>query len=218
MSDETDRERLLHAALVHVPFDGWTAAAIRAGARDLGMESAVAGNLFPGGGRELVAFHSRDADRRMLAALEGMDLAEMRVRDRVAAAIRTRLEQNAADGEAIRRAVAFLAQPQNGLLALRCLYRTVDAIWHAAGDTATDYNFYTKRLLLAGVYSSTLLYWLNDRSEGKEDTWRFLDHRISDALKLGARGGKAMSKLLSAPEALVRLRERRPSYRRRYPR
>jgi ubiquinone biosynthesis protein COQ9 len=209
MSIDADRERLLRATLVHVPFDGWTMAALRGGAHDLGLEPVLAANAFPGGARELVEFHSREADRRMLKALEGMDMSSMRVRDRIAAAIRTRLEQNEADGEAIRRALAFLAMPQNAALALRCLYRTVDAMWYAAGDTSTDYNFYTKRLLLAGVYSSTLLYWLNDKSEGKEDTWRFLKRRISEVLKIGAEGGKAMSKLMSLPEALLRFRERR---------
>ena len=76
------------------------------------------------------------------------------------------------------------ALPQHGPLALRCLYRTVDTVWYAAGDTATDFNFYTKRALLAGVYSATVLYWLNDKSEGSADTWRFLDRRIADAMRL----------------------------------
>src|SRR3546814_8607904 len=93
--------------------------------------------------------------------------------------------------------------PQNGPLAAKLLYRTVDAIWYACGDTATDYNFYTKRALLAGVYSSTLLYWLNDRSEGFAATWAFLDRRIGEVLKVAGQLGKGVGTALSLPERLV---------------
>src|SRR4029077_14179482 len=85
--------------------------------------------------------------------------------------------------EAARRALALLALPLNAGLGLKLLYRTVDAMWYAAGDTSADFNFYTKRAILAGVYSSTLLYWLNDRAEGSEATWSFLDRRIDDVMK-----------------------------------
>jgi ubiquinone biosynthesis protein COQ9 len=120
----------------------------------------------------------------MVEAMEREDLASLKVRERVALGVRRRLELYAADREAIRRALAVLALPQNGPLALRLLYRTVDAIWYAAGDNATDFNFYTKRALLAAVYSSTLLAWLDDRSPGLEETWAFLDRRIADAMRL----------------------------------
>ena len=93
------------------------------------------------------------ADEKMAAALAARDPSSMRVRDRVAAAVKLRLEAHGTEREAIRRALTYLAQPQHGPLALRCLYRTVDTIWYAAGDTATDFNFYTKRALLAGVGS-----------------------------------------------------------------
>src|SRR3546814_13076715 len=96
-----------------------------------------------------------------------------------------------ADREAVRRAIGYLALPQNALLSTRLLYRTVDAMWYAAGDTATDWNFYSKRALLAAVYSSTLLYWLNDRSEGFVDTWGFLDRRIGDVLRIPREIGRA---------------------------
>ena len=176
-ADET-RDRLLLAALPHVPFDGWTMTALQRAAADEGLDGATAVNAFPGGPAELVAFHSAEADRRLLESLQAMDLASMRVRDRIATAVRLRLEQNAERREAIRRALAFLALPQNGPLALKCLYRTVDAMWYAAGDTSTYYNFYTKRMLLSGVYSSTQLFWLNDDSEGHAETWAFLPDRL----------------------------------------
>ena len=173
---------------------------------DQDLDAATAVNAFPGGAAELIAFHSAEADRRLLESLQAMDLASMRVRDRIATAVRLRLEQNAEHREAIRRALAFLALPQNGPLALKCLYRTVDAMWYAAGDTSTDYNFYTKRMLLSGVYSSTLLFWLNDDSEGHAETWAFLSRRIDEVLKIGGNLGKGVKALLDLPDRLFRFR------------
>ncbi|HXV23755.1 MAG TPA: COQ9 family protein, partial [Alphaproteobacteria bacterium] len=155
MPIEEKRRRLLAASLTHVPFDGWTGAAMLAGARDIALSPAEAANAFPGGPIEMIELMSMEADQRMLEAMEREDLASLKVRDRVALGVRRRLELYAEDREAIRRALAVLALPQNGPLALRLLYRTVDAIWYAAGDTATDFNFYTKRALLAGVYGAT---------------------------------------------------------------
>ena len=206
MDIEATRRRLLERTLDHVPFDGWTMTALQRAAADEGLDGATAVNAFPGGPAELVAFHSAEADRRLLESLQAMDLASMRVRDRIATAVRLRLEQNAEHREAIRRALAFLALPQNGPLALKCLYRTVDAMWYAAGDTSTDYNFYTKRMLLSGVYSSTLLFWLNDDSEGHAETWAFLSRRIDEVLKIGGSLGKGVKALLDLPDRLFRFR------------
>lgn len=210
-SREQQRERLLDATLAHVPFDGWTRAALTAGARDAGIAPAMAANLFPGGGGEMIEAFNRIADRRMLEALEARDLAVMRVRDRIATAIRLRLEQNAAHREAIRQGLAVLAMPQNAALAARCLYRTVDVIWYAAGDRSTDYNFYTKRGLLAGVYGSTVLYWLNDNSEGFAETWDFLDRRLADVMRIPRTVGRIGQVAQRLPNPLRLLR--RPTLR-----
>ena len=183
MGIEETRARLLEATLPHVAFDGWTMTAMLAGARNIGLSAAELANAFPGGPVEMIELMSIEADHRMLEALEREDLARRKVRERVALGVRRRLELYTADREAIRRALAVLALPQNAPLALRLLYRTVDAIWYAAGDAATDFNFYTKRALLAGVYSSTLLTWLDDRSPGQVETWAFLDRRIADAMR-----------------------------------
>ena len=182
-ADET-RDRLLQAALPHVPFDGWSEAALTAAAVDLGLEPADARHTFPGGPVALVTYHAAYADRRMEEALKESDLAAMRVRERIAHAVRLRLEQNAAHREAIRAALPILAQPANGPHALYSIYRTVDAIWFAVGDRTTDFGFYTKRALLAGVYLSTLLYWLNDSSENSNASWGFLDRRIADVMRI----------------------------------
>ena len=182
-ADET-RDRLLLAALPHVPFDGWSEKALETAAAELGLDPEAARHAFPGGPVALVTYHAAHADRRMEEALEETDLTALRVRERVTLAVRLRLEQNAAHREAIRAALPILAQPANGPHTLYSLYRTVDTIWFAAGDRTTDFGFYTKRALLAGVYLSTLLYWLNDRSEGAQDSWAFLDRRIGDVIRI----------------------------------
>ena len=185
MDRDAQRAALLKATLPHVPFDGWTRTALQAGARDAGIESALADNAFPGGMAELLDFYHRHADIAMVRALEARpDLATLKTREKVALAIRLRLEANAGYREAIRQALSFLALPTNAPLGAKCLYRTVDAIWYAVGDKATDFSFYTKRGLLAGVYSATVLYWLNDKSEESSATWTFLDRRIADVMKI----------------------------------
>lgn len=204
MDQEKLRATLMQAALNHVAFDGWTQKAILAGAEEAGIDRLAAMNAFPGGASELIEAFSAWADQEMLLALERQDLAGMRVSERVAAGVRLRLELLAPHREAVRRGLAFLGRPAAGPLGLKCLYRTVDAIWYAAGDTATDYNFYTKRMLLAGVYSSTLLYWLNDQSEDHAETWAFLDRRIADVLKIGGTVGRTMKGVLDLPDRLAR--------------
>jgi ubiquinone biosynthesis protein COQ9 len=187
---DDDRARLLEAALDHVAFDGWSETALRAAATDTGIPIERALNAFPGGATELVAFHSETADRRMLEALELEPLSEMKVREKAARAIRLRLEANYRHREAIRTALTVLMMPQNAALSARLLYKTVDAIWYAIGDRSTDFNFYTKRGLLAGVYTATLFYWLNDKSEGAAATWTFLDRRIAEVMKVPQMLGK----------------------------
>jgi ubiquinone biosynthesis protein COQ9 len=188
---DADRAQLLDAVLVHVAFDGWSEAALTAAAKDLGIPMARALNAFPGGAAELVAFHSESADRAMIDALLREPLAELPIREKVARAIRLRLQANQPHREAIRSALTFLMMPLNGPLAARLLYKTVDAIWYAIGDRSTDFSFYTKRGLLAAVYSGTLFYWLSDKSEGTAATWSFLDRRIAEVMQIP----KALSRL-----------------------
>jgi ubiquinone biosynthesis protein COQ9 len=197
------RDRLLLASLAHVPFDGWSDAAIRAGAADAGLTPGEALNAFPGGPVEALALFSDWADREMLARLEALDLDSLKVREKVAAGVRLRLEALAPHKEAVRRGLAVLALPPNAGRALKSLHRTVDAIWTMAGDRATDYNYYTKRLLLAGVLSSTTLFWLNDRSEDHAASWAFLERRIDEVLKIGGSLGKSVKSLLDLPDRLM---------------
>lgn len=203
------RKRLLLAMLPHVPFDGWSDAAIRAGAADAELTPAEALNAFPGGPSEALALFSDWADREMLRRLQKLDLDAMKVRERVAAGVRLRLEVLAPHKEAVRRGLSVLALPPNAGQGLKSLHRTVDAIWTMAGDRSTDYNYYTKRLLLAGVLSTTTLFWLNDRSEGHRATWAFLERRIDDVLKVGGTVGKTVKDLLDLPDRLMAARRPR---------
>lgn len=202
------REKLMDAAIAHVPFDGWGDKALAAAARDLGIDPALARNAFPGGAIEMIEHHSQLGDRRMVAAFEQADKTGLKLREKVALAIRLRLSANAAHREAIRRALTILALPVHAPLAARLLYRTVDAIWYGLGDRSTDYNFYTKRMLLAGVYSTTVLFWINDKSEQGADTWGFLDRRIAQVMLIPqamGRLGKLAGKL---PDPMRILRRR----------
>ena len=178
------RDRLADAVAAEAAFDGWSRTALAAASRRLELPAGEADRLFPGGAIQVLTHVSERADLRTVQDMETEGVAGLKIRDRIKAAVRLRLERHAGDREAARRALALLSLPFNAPLALRLLYRTVDAMWYAAGDASTDFNFYTKRATLAGVYSSTLLYWLNDRSPGSEATWGFLDRRIDDVMRI----------------------------------
>lgn len=212
MTDQADmRDRLLLATLPHVMFDGWSRAALRAGAADAGLAEVEIDLSFPGGPRDAVEAYLCHADDRMTAALEDLDLPEMRVRDRISTAVRTRLELAREEREIIRRTLSFLALPGHGVLASRSLYRTVDAIWWIAGDRSTDFNFYSKRGLLAAIYISTLLFWLTDESEDLADSWAFLDRRIANIMaapKLTSRAKTLGARLPDPFKVLAGLRQR----------
>lgn len=195
-----ERQAILQAALPAVPFDGWSWKTLRQAAVAAGYDEIMAARAFPGGPADLVAAFVADADAQMLARLESQDLASLRIRERIAAAVRCRLELLSGRREAVRAAVQLQMRPSQARRAMAGLYRTVDAMWWAAGDSATDFNHYTKRALLAGVYSSTLLFWLNDDSPGQEDSWAFLDRRIDAVMRIQKGRGR-----------FDRLRERLPS-------
>jgi ubiquinone biosynthesis protein COQ9 len=195
---ETERAALIEAMLPNVAFDGWSRPALRAAARRIGMPGDEALALFPNGAAEFVACFSRWADLRMLDRLETMALGPSRISDRVALAITTRLEILAPWREAVRRALSILALPRHAPLGLRLLYETVDGLWYAAGDRATDFSFYTKRGMLAAIYAATLLYWLEDGSPDFSDTRAFLERRLAGVASIG----KARQRFEAALERL----------------
>lgn len=206
MTPDELRPALAGAALAEVPFEGWTMAALRRGAQELGLAPEDIARAFPDGPRDLLEYWAAMNDEHMIDGLARVDLDTLKVRERVALAVKLRLTHLAPHREAMRRSLSFLALPQNAALGARLLYRTADTIWYATGDRSTDHNFYTKRALLAGVYAATVLYWVEDRSEGAVDSWGFLDRRLADVMqipKIGARV-RAMARALPNPLRLLR--------------
>ncbi|MEQ9447883.1 MAG: COQ9 family protein, partial [Rhodospirillaceae bacterium] len=139
------------------------------------------------------------ADRRMLEDLKDYDLPSLKVRERIATAVRVRLSRWTPYRESVRRALMLSPLPSYAGGTLRSWYKTVDVIWRAAGDTSVDFNFYTKRGLLAAVYGTTLLYWLDDKSEDSAATWAFLDRRIADVMKVPQLKSKLAERLTRLP-------------------
>lgn len=184
LESDPERDAVIAALIEQVPFDGWTSTALRHALRSVGRPESDAALLFPGGAREMIEAWADYADRDMIEAARHADLAAYRIPARVKAVIALRFERNREHKDAIRRALAILALPGNASLAATMTARTVDAIWHAAGDRSADFSWYTKRAILAGVYTSTLLFWLRDMSEDDTDTMAFLDRRLQGVARI----------------------------------
>jgi ubiquinone biosynthesis protein COQ9 len=167
---------LLEALAQNAAFDGWTHKALRAALSSLGREPEEVPLVFSGGAGDMIEAYVGSLDERMLAAVPSV---EGGLTARVRGVIATRLALARGEKEAIRRALAVLALPQNAIRTARITARTVDAIWFAAGDRSADFSWYTKRATLAAVYGATLLYWLTDTSEGDANTLAFLDRRLA---------------------------------------
>lgn len=202
------RDAVLDVALPNVAFDGWSEALFRESVAQSGVDAAHAKLAFPRGAIDLaIEAHRRD-DRRLIDLMKsGTDVP--RIREKITKAVRARLELAGENEEAVRRAAALFALPHNAAEGARLTWGTADTIWRAVGDTSTDYNWYTKRMTLSGVYSATLLYWLGDHSLDKEATWRFLDRRIDDVMRIEkvkamARRNPLAKMLMAGPQAILR--------------
>lgn len=176
------RARLLPAILDEVPFEGWTPKGLAHATRACGLTDVDLLRAFPGGAVDVIAYWNACLDVEAAAAVTAA--GEMKIREKITLGVRTRLTLAAPHKEAVRRGLGLLALPGHIGLGARLLANSLNALWYAAGDRATDFNYYTKRGLLAGVYGSTLLYWLDDSSDDHAATWVFLDKRIADAMRL----------------------------------
>jgi ubiquinone biosynthesis protein COQ9 len=178
------RRRLALAVGENAVFDGWTKKAVDAAAGQLGIDPVQARLAMPKNQSGMIDLYVQEVDRALEAYFTPKRLAKLKVREKIRALVWRRLEIMGPAREAIRRALAILAMPQNIPLALGMSWRTTDLMWRIAGDTSTDFNHYTKRITLGAVYGSTLLVWLDDQSEGWQETSAFLDRRIDDAMRI----------------------------------
>lgn len=164
-------------------FDGWSDLALTSASEAAGIDPALARLAFPGGAMDMIAAWVASVDAKMEESFGGGALARMPVRARIRALVWFRLEAMLGLEEALRRALVIEAMPQNFARTAKLGWSSADAMWRLAGDTATDYNHYTKRAILVGVYATTLAAFLDDQSKGKADTRAFLDRRIEDVMK-----------------------------------
>lgn len=190
------RDVLAPRIAANAAFDGWSAEAVRNAARDAGIDQDVAAYAFRGGQMEMISAAIAHVDRLMAEALPQGDLAEMKIRERILRLVRFRLDAFQGQEEALRRAHSIMAMPRNARGALRLGWHSADVMWRLAGDTSTDYNYYTKRTILAGIYAATLAVFVDDRSEGKAETLAFLDRRIDGIMRFE----KAKARWTGAPE------------------
>ncbi|WP_419740476.1 COQ9 family protein [Ruegeria sp.] len=200
---EDTKQQLLDAILMHVPFDGWSEASFRAAVFDCDLDDGLARAICPRGAVDLaLAYHAR-GDQVMLDRIKSTDMSELKFREKVAAAVRFRLEA-VEDKELVRRGMTLFSLPNHAADGAKAVWGTCDLIWDALGDTSDDVNWYTKRATLSGVYSSTLLFWLGDDSPDHQNSWAFLDRRIENVmqfekLKAQVNGNPLLKPLLAVP-------------------
>ena len=195
-SDAAWKNDVLKAALKNAAFDGFTDSVLAKAGKSAGADKAALARLFPEGALSLIEFFSASVDEAMEKKLKALDLSKRKIRERIKLAVMTRLALLAPNKEAARRAAAMMTLPMHAGRGAKMMYRTVDAMWRAAGDTSTDFNFYTKRGILAGVYGSVLVRWFNDTGEDESATEAFLDARIENVMqfeKFKARARDALS-------------------------
>jgi ubiquinone biosynthesis protein COQ9 len=177
------RDALGAAIPEHAVFDGWSDTALDNAARAIGLDPAHARLAFPDGAIGMIDAWYASLDARIAEGFPHERIATMKIRARIAALVLARIDLVRAHRQAVRSALAILAQPRNVATGAKLGWRTADTMWRIAGDTATDFNHYTKRLTLAAVYGSTLLVWLDDESEGETETRAFLDRRIENVMR-----------------------------------
>jgi ubiquinone biosynthesis protein COQ9 len=181
---EQIRRQIALAVGENAVFDGWTAAAVDAAANQLGVDPGQAKLAVPKDQAGKIDLYIRGVDRALGDWFTPERLEGLKIREKIRAIVWKRLEIMEPAREAVRRALSVLAMPQNAPTGLKTGWRTADVMWRIAGDTSTDYNHYTKRLMLGGVYASTLLVWLDDQTQDFAQTASFLDRRIDDVMKI----------------------------------
>ncbi len=188
------RDEILLATLPGVAFDGWTWAAVEQGAVVAGHKAEMASAVFPGDLKDVIAHFSDYINREMMARLCGTDAQSMKIRERIRHAVQTRFEVMHPHKEAEKLAVAYWMRPLRKFEGVKLVWRTADLIWAWAGDTATDYNRYTKRGLLSAILTSATLVWLNQEGRDLAATMAFVDRRIENVMQFEKIKGKIIKR------------------------
>ncbi len=188
------RAALSPALAMHAAFDGWSEKAVRAAASDLGVDGDIAALAFKGSAIGLVEYWIQSVDAEMARRLPPEKLGAMKIRTKITALVATRLEIMASNKEALRRAMAIMAMPGNIIRTAKIGWHSADQMWRLCGDTATDFNYYTKRMTLSAVYASTLSVFVNDESDDFADSRAFLDRRIENVMQFEKAKAQAKSR------------------------
>ncbi len=183
---EIIKEKVLEEIIKIVPQEGWGISSLEKATQNAGYNKGLGEVVFEKGVDSIIEYFINQNDSQMLVELKKLKLREMRVRDRIIASIKIKLEIYSKYKDVISKTVGYLSIPFKSTLGLKLLWKTTDLIWYEAGfDNSSDFNYYTKRALLSSVYSSTLLYWLNDDSPKHQDTIEFLERRIDNVISIG---------------------------------
>lgn len=176
------KQQILDKAIEYVAFEGWTNEVLKKSVIDMGKPVEYAEILFPNGIGDLVQLFIEQNDVQMLAELEKIDVSTLKIRERIFTAIKTRIELHGNNQALAARTMSYLSLHPS--VSVKLLSKTCDLIWNWAGDSSTDYNYYTKRMMLSGVYSSTLVFWVADDSDDYQETWEFLTNRIENIMQI----------------------------------
>ncbi len=179
------RLRILEHVLALAPFEGWGDYTLREAAKRSGIDAGALAEVFPGGMQQCVEYFFRQSDETLAHAHPASDLVKLRMPERIEHLVLARFSYWLVHREAVRRALALSCLPWHASIQVRALANTVDVMWKLAGDASTDFSYYTKRATLAGVYGSTLVYWLNDNSPQQSDTGLFLKRRLGNVAAFG---------------------------------
>ncbi|MBP01583.1 MAG: COQ9 family protein [Rhodospirillaceae bacterium] len=199
-ADNILMDRVVLAALQNIPFDGLNMNSVCIGAKAIGCSVDQINILFPNGIRSFISHWSTLADRMLGKEVNCEELMTLRVRDRIALLVQLRLSRWYSNRDAIKSIVGLSYLPPFREESVIHLSKTIDTIWCLAGDKSVDFNFYSKRLLLGGVFSSTLLFWLEDNSQDSKDSWEFLDRRISNIMCIPKIRGKVEGLISKLPK------------------
>ena len=167
------REQLALAVGENAVFDGWTATAVDAAADQVGIDRSQARLAMPKDQAGKIDLYIQAVDRELETWFTPERLGKLKIREKIRALVWKRLETMGPAREAVRRALAILAMPQNARTGLKAGWRTADVMWRIAGDTSTDFNHYTKRLTLGGVYASDSAGVARRPDRGLERNGRF---------------------------------------------